>query len=478
MTALLPIADTPEMRRQALRLAGRHRRAVVAVVLLHAFAAAAGLIGPPILGSLVQSLQTGIDTAKIDRAVLLLSAFLLLQTVLTFFARRSSFVLSERMFAELREDFMRRVLSLPLSIVERAGIGDLVSRTTADVDSLARTVRFAIPETSIACVTALLVVGAAVWVSPIAALPCIVGVPILVIGTRWYLSLAPGGYLWERAAYASLAGTVGETVDGGPRSRRSRSRTSANGGSTPTSRTPTTPSGSRCGCARSGSRRSTSPTCSRRGGSHMGRLARRERPRHGGRGDDRRPLYPAARRPRQPAALVARRGAGRRRLLRPSRRPSRASSPTARRPGRSPRTTGSATTSATPTCPAATCSTASGSTSSPGGASPSGPSGAGKSTLGRLLAGIHPPRTGSVEVRGRPARQSRARDAPHREVALVDPGAARLRRHARGQPPPRRVPGSSDAALWERPRRRRRAGLGGGTAETSSRRSSAPEAHH
>ena len=27
-----------------------------------------------------------------------------------------------------------------------------------------------------------------------------------------------------------------------------------------------------------------------------------------------------------------------------------------------------------------------------------GPSGAGKSTLGRLLAGIHPPRTGRVEV--------------------------------------------------------------------------------
>ena len=31
-----------------------------------------------------------------------------------------------------------------------------------------------------------------------------------------------------------------------------------------------------------------------------------------------------------------------------------------------------------------------------------GPSGAGKSTLGRLLAGIHPPRTGSVEVGGVP----------------------------------------------------------------------------
>jgi ABC-type multidrug transport system fused ATPase/permease subunit len=41
---------------------------------------------------------------------------------------------------------MSRVLALPLSTVERAGTGDLVSRTTADVDALARTVRFAIPE--------------------------------------------------------------------------------------------------------------------------------------------------------------------------------------------------------------------------------------------------------------------------------------------------------------------------------------------
>ena len=215
MSTLLPIAGKAEMRRQAAELAGRHRRAMLGVLVLHGFAAATGLVGPPLLGSLVQGLQTGIDTVRIDRVVLILAVFLVAQTVLTFFARRASFVLSEQMFAELREDFMRRVLSLPLSTVERAGIGDLVSRTTADVDALARTIRFAIPETSIACVTALLVVAAALWVSPIAALPCIVGVPILLVGTRWYLRYAPGGYLWERAAYASLAGTTAETVDGG-----------------------------------------------------------------------------------------------------------------------------------------------------------------------------------------------------------------------------------------------------------------------
>ncbi|MBA2476085.1 MAG: ABC transporter ATP-binding protein, partial [Actinobacteria bacterium] len=137
------------------------------------------------------------------------------QTLLTWLARRASFVLSERIFAELREDFMRRVLALPLSTVERAGTGDLVSRNTADVDALARTVRFAVPETLIATVTTALTVAAAFWVNPLAAVACLAGLPSLWIGTRWYLRGAPAGYLAERAAYAKLAGTVGETVEGG-----------------------------------------------------------------------------------------------------------------------------------------------------------------------------------------------------------------------------------------------------------------------
>jgi ABC-type multidrug transport system fused ATPase/permease subunit len=212
---LLPIAAGEELRAQAKRLARRHRRGLSGVVGLHALAAAAGLAGPPILGRLVESVRHGTTDRHVDELALVLLAFLLGQTILTWFARRASFVLSETMFAELREDFMLRVLALPLSTVERAGTGDLVSRTTADVDALTRTIRFAIPETLIAAVTTLLTVAAAVWVNPLAALPCFAGVPVLAAGTRWYLRRAPAGYLWERAAYAKLTGTVGETVDGG-----------------------------------------------------------------------------------------------------------------------------------------------------------------------------------------------------------------------------------------------------------------------
>jgi len=212
---LLPIATGVELRAQARRLSRRHRRGLLGMIGLYAAAAAAGLAGPPLLGNLVQSVQEGTTISHVDRVIALLALFLVIETILTWFARRASFVLSEKIFAELREDFMSRVLSLPLSTVERAGTGDLVSRTTADVDALARTVRFAVPETMIAAVTTVLTVAAAVWVNPLAAIPCIAGVPILFVGTRWYLKRAPAGYLWERASYATLAGTVSETVEGG-----------------------------------------------------------------------------------------------------------------------------------------------------------------------------------------------------------------------------------------------------------------------
>jgi ABC-type multidrug transport system fused ATPase/permease subunit len=211
----LPIAEGVDVRAQSRRLARRHRTAFAIVLGLHALAAVAGLAGPPILGGLVEAVQKGTSTRHIDEVAALLAGFVLAQTVLTWFARRASFVLSEEIFAGLREDFMGRVLGLPLSTVERAGSGDLVSRTTSDIDALARTIRFAVPETLIASVTAVLTIGAAVIVSPLVALPCVIGLPIIWVGTRWYLKRAPSGYLWERAAYATLTGSVGELVDGG-----------------------------------------------------------------------------------------------------------------------------------------------------------------------------------------------------------------------------------------------------------------------
>ena len=144
--------------------------------------------------------------------ILLVAA--VLQSVLTFLSRRRSYVLGETVFARLREEFLATSCRLPLSTVERAGTGDLLSRTTNDMDSLSRTVRFAVPEWLVALLTAAIYLIAMVVVCPLAHARRVRRGPDPVLSTRRYLRYAPAGYLRERAAYATMSGTVAETVEG------------------------------------------------------------------------------------------------------------------------------------------------------------------------------------------------------------------------------------------------------------------------
>ncbi|HEX5541220.1 MAG TPA: ABC transporter ATP-binding protein [Micromonospora sp.] len=233
MSGALPVADAREVRRYARTLMRRHPRALAVTLGLHAFAAVAGLAAPRLLGSLVEAISEGTTAVTVDQIVLAIAGFVVVQAVLVRFAQFTSARLGERVLAELREEFIDRILALPLSTVERAGAGDLLTRASRDVSALSRTVRFAVPETLIGMVTAGFVVGAIILVGPLLALPCLIAVPVLWVGTRWYLRRAPAGYLRENAAYSGITDGVSETVDGcrttealGQQARR-RARTDA-----------------------------------------------------------------------------------------------------------------------------------------------------------------------------------------------------------------------------------------------------------
>ncbi len=210
----LPVASAGQVRDQARQLLASHRRPLLGMLALNGLAALAGLAGPLLLGEIVQSVRSGTTATHVDRLALLLASALVAQTAFTWWARRSAFVLGETVFARLRERYLERVLGLPLSAVERAGTGDLVTRSTGDVEALARTVRFAVPEVLVAGLTVLMTVAAAFVLAPLVALPLLAGAPLIALGTRWYLRRAPEGYLAERECYAAFNGSLAETVDG------------------------------------------------------------------------------------------------------------------------------------------------------------------------------------------------------------------------------------------------------------------------
>jgi ABC-type multidrug transport system fused ATPase/permease subunit len=216
--SILPIASPGEVRSHARLLSREHLGELIWVLCVYGLAAVFGAAGPLVIGRIVDEItakpHSTLTVERADVFVAILLAAAILQALLTYFSRRRCYVLGETVFARLREDFLENVLSLPLSRVERAGTGDLLSRTTNDMEALSRTVRFAVPEWLVALLTAVIYLAIMVVVSPLATLGVLAGLPVVWVSTRRYLRYATAGYLRERAAYATMSGTIAETVEG------------------------------------------------------------------------------------------------------------------------------------------------------------------------------------------------------------------------------------------------------------------------
>ncbi|MCX5195631.1 ABC transporter ATP-binding protein/permease [Streptomyces sp. NBC_00249] len=208
----LPVASQREVRSYARSTMLRHRGPLGRSLLLHALACVAALAAPQLLGRIVESAADG--TVSVTPVALAICAAVILQAVLTRFARLASLRLGETVLADLREEFVGRVLALPTHTVERAGTGELVTRTTRDIDVLAFTVQRAVPDTLVAGTTVVLTIGAICLTDPLLVLPCLVAVPVLWLSTRWYLRRARAGYLRANASYAHLTDHLSETVAG------------------------------------------------------------------------------------------------------------------------------------------------------------------------------------------------------------------------------------------------------------------------
>ncbi|MFB7179890.1 ABC transporter ATP-binding protein [Streptomyces sp. NPDC056257] len=213
--ATLPVGSSATVRGYVRGLFRRHRRAFVLLVTVNAVAVIASMVGPYLLGRVVDDLAQGARELHLGRVALLFALALAVQTFFVRLVRLRGAMLGEEMLADLREDFLVRSVGLPPGVLERAGTGDLLSRITTDIDRLANAMREAVPQLAIGVVWAGLLFGALAVTAPPLALAALVALPVLVIGCRWYFRRAPSAYRSEAAGYAAVAAVLTETVDAG-----------------------------------------------------------------------------------------------------------------------------------------------------------------------------------------------------------------------------------------------------------------------
>lgn len=216
MTRQLPVANPAQVRAAAIRDLGADRRAVVGVVLVNGLASAAGLIGPWLLGRIIDTIQAGprdVLTA-VDRLAFGVVLFTVVQTVLAWWALTIGYRFGERTAARVRERLMQRILALPPRVADDLPAGDLITRGSSDASLVAMTLRSAVPEVLVAIVHALFLIVAVLVLDPrlgLCGLVCLIGVGAAV---RWYLRRARPAYLAVAASGAELADVVASTAKG------------------------------------------------------------------------------------------------------------------------------------------------------------------------------------------------------------------------------------------------------------------------
>ncbi len=211
-----PVAKVSEAYRHILRLIRQRRWLVFLLVVLEGVAAVCGLAIPKLIANLIDLGQRDID-AMVDSlpgTIGLGVVLVVCQAVFTYLGWFTSNYLGQTVLAASREEAIDHILGLPLSGIESASTGDLVTRVTRDVSEMALAVRRGVPRLMVFLVKFVLLMGAFLlnsWLLAIVVFVCLFA-PFSSVYT--YLRRSAPAFIQIGAQASQVNTALTETVEG------------------------------------------------------------------------------------------------------------------------------------------------------------------------------------------------------------------------------------------------------------------------
>ncbi|MEU6698272.1 ABC transporter ATP-binding protein [Pseudonocardia sp. NPDC046786] len=222
---LLPIASGRRIRAVLAELGRPHRGTAVLALAVLVAGAAASLLAAPLLGEIVDRVADAGGSggaATILPPVLGLAAIAVVQGVLAALGVALAARFCETLLAGLRERFVDRALHLPQARVEAAGSGDLTSRVTDDVQVVGEAVREAVPALARAALLVALTLVALTVLDWRFLLAALLAVPVQVWTARSFLGRSTPVYTAQRIAGGAQQQMLLDTAAGLPTVRAFR----------------------------------------------------------------------------------------------------------------------------------------------------------------------------------------------------------------------------------------------------------------
>ncbi|WP_371636473.1 ABC transporter ATP-binding protein/permease [Streptomyces zaomyceticus] len=203
-----------------LRTLAPDRSLLLAALAAGATAVLLSVLGPLLLGratDLVVSGATGpagVDFAAVGR-VLALSVLVVAGSALfTWIQLRIATTVVQRAGHRLRERAQHKLAKLPLAYLDRQSRGEVISRTTNDIDNITQTLQQALSQMIRAVLTLFGVLAMMFWISPLLALVALATVPISVAVAAFVGRRAQPQFVKQWAVTGKLGSHVEEMITG------------------------------------------------------------------------------------------------------------------------------------------------------------------------------------------------------------------------------------------------------------------------
>lgn len=210
----LPTASSRRTWQAARELVRPQRGLARLTVAAFVAEAAVGLVGPLALGRIVDTVQRGGPAGAVTVAALVLLAAVLVQAALTFAGAALTAQVGESALARLRERVLARAFALPAQRVEEAGAGDLAARIGDDASLVASALRGVVPSVGGSALTIAFTVLGLTALDWRFALAGLCALPLQAATLRWYLRHSTPLYADERVAAGERTRQILESVSG------------------------------------------------------------------------------------------------------------------------------------------------------------------------------------------------------------------------------------------------------------------------
>lgn len=200
--------------KRILDFVAEQKALLIVVLFLVVASSLLALIGPFIIGRLIDRFIDGSSLSTLDLWLYGLAVIYLLYGVASYFQNYWMVSIAQQTVYRIRTQLYEHFFKLPLRFFDKRKHGELMSRATNDIETISSTLNSAFIQVVSSILTLTGTVAVMLWLSPLLTLVTMLIIPLMFYGMRWITKRTSLLFKQQQAAIGDMNGLIEESING------------------------------------------------------------------------------------------------------------------------------------------------------------------------------------------------------------------------------------------------------------------------